>query len=212
MAVRKILKWPSAKLRLKSTDVTDFDEARLIAVDCADTMKANLGVGTAAPQVGFNKKILVVDSKTLPSLLPSSVIDGCCVLVNSKIEVLSDETFEWEEACLSVDEVQARIKRYSRIKINYQDLNQDSHSFELEGPESGVIQHESDHLVGKLFIDHLSFYERKRLLKRIKRKNIEKTEELKAKNRKKLAELKRISSRKKRKKSKKTFGKNKRKK
>ena len=212
MPVRKILKWPSAKLRLKSVDVSDFSEAKQIAIDCADTMRANLGVGTAAPQVGFSKKILVVDSKVLPTLPPSPEVEGCCVLINPEIESLSEDTFEWEEACLSVDDVQAFVKRRLKIRVSYQDLDQNNHTFDLEGAESGVIQHEADHLEGKLFIDNLPFYDRKRLLKKIKRKNQGKTEELKAKNKKKLAELKRINTRRNRKKTKKSFGKNKRKK
>ena len=212
MPVRRILKWPSAKLRLKSKPIVDFTEAKVIAIDCADTMKANLGVGVAAPQVGINKELLVIDAKTMPSLEESTEVPGCCVIINPEIEILDDEKFEWEEACLSVDDVQASVKRYANVKLTYTDLSEQTSTHTLQGVESGVLQHEADHLDGKLFIDHLPFYERKQLMKKIKRKNADKTKQRREKNRKVAAELKRVASRKKRKKQKKTYGKNKRKK
>ena len=212
MPARKILKWPSAKLRLKSKDIEDFAEAKEIAIDCADTMHANLGVGVAAPQVGINKKLLVIDAKTMPSLKESDQVSGCCVIINPIIDNIGDEYFEWEEACLSVDDVQASVRRHAKIKLTYTDLLQQSFTHELEGVEAGVLQHEADHLDGKLFIDHLAFFDRKRLMKKIKRKNADKTKKRQEKNRKIAAELKRAAARKKRKKQKKTYGKNKRKK
>lgn len=212
MAVRRILKWPSAKLRLKSKEVTDFAEAKTLAQDCADTMVANLGVGVAAPQVSFSKRLLVVDSKALPSLPISAFIKNCCVLVNPVIEALGDEKFEWEEACLSVDDIQAAVKRHSSIRLSYFDLSQKHHTFDLKDAEAGVVQHEADHLEGKLFIDHLPIFDRRRIFKRLRRKNAGKTEERKQKNRKRLADIKRLTARKSRKKTKKSFGKNKRKK
>ena len=212
MAVRRILKWPSAKLRLKAKPITDFSEAEILAKDCYDTMLANLGVGVAAPQVGFSKMLLVVDSKVLPSVPSSSLIEGACVLVNPQIDHLTDDKFEWEEACLSVDDVQALVKRTSKVLLTFKDLGQVEHSLELEGQEAGVIQHEADHLEGKLFIDHLPAFERRRIIKKVRRKNLVKTKEKKEKNRKHLAEIKKQKSRKSRKKTKKTFGKNKRRK
>lgn len=212
MPTRRILKWPSAKLRLKSKVVDDFSEAADIALDCFDTMKANLGVGVAASQVGLSRRLLVVDSNTLPSVPASDIISGACVLVNPEVTPLSEEMFEWEEACLSVDDVQAVVKRFSRILLTFQDLNQKHHKFELEGSESGVIQHEADHLDGKLFVDRLPAFERRRLIKGLRRKNIDKIKENRVKNRKRLSEMKKIKTRKNRKKTKKTFGKNKRRK
>lgn len=212
MAVRKILKWPSAKLRLKSKEVEDFLEATEIAADCYDTMRANLGVGVAASQVGISKRLLVIDSKILPSIPASEVIEGPCVLINPIVTPLSEETFEWEEACLSVDDVRARVKRFSRISVSFQDLNQNHHEVELEGEESGVVQHEADHLDGKLFIDRMPAFEHRRLIKKLRRKNADKKAAKKQKNRKQLAEMKRVQKRKSRKKTKKTFGKNKRRK
>ena len=213
MPVRKILKWPSAKLRLKSKEVLDFSQARQIAVDCRDTMRANLGIGVAAPQVGFSSKILVVDSKYLPSLAPSTALDNdACVLINPDISPISEDTFTWEEACLSVDDVQAEVKRFSSIRLTYQDLDENFQTVDLEGEEAGVVQHEADHLDGKLFIDHLPMFDRRRILKKLRRKNADKDSERKQRNKKKLAEIKRQNSRKNRKKTKKTFGKNKRRK
>jgi peptide deformylase len=210
MAVRKILKWPSAKLRLKSKEVSNFEEAGSLAVDIRDTMRANLGVGVAAPQIGFNLKILVVDAKHLPSIEPSKTVTDTCVLINPEVIPLTEETFSWEEACLSVDDVQSEVKRFSSISLQYQDLEQVSHSVELHGEESGVVQHEADHLDGRIFIDRLPMFERRRVIKKLRRKNADKNSERKKKNKKKLAEIKRQNSRKDRKKTKKTFGKNKR--
>lgn len=212
MAVHKILKWPSAKLRLKSKDVTDFEEALVLARDCRDTMKANLGVGVAAPQIGFNQKLLVVSAQHLPSVARCKLVDDVCVLVNSTISPLSDDTFTWEEACLSVDDVQANVKRFSNISLQYQDLEGITHTVELSGEEAGIVQHEADHIEGKLFIDRLPSFERQRVIKKLRRKNAEKDIDRKKRYKKKMADLKRQNSRKNRKKTKKTFGKNKRRK
>ncbi len=212
MAVHKILKWPSAKLRLPSKEVLDFDAVQDLAVDCRDTMKANLGVGVAAPQIGRSLRLLVVDAKHLPSIKPSKSMPDVCVLINPEIVPLSEEVFSWEEACLSVDDLQAEVKRFSNVSVEYHDLEQASHRVELKGEEAGVIQHEADHLDGRLFIDRLPMFERKRVIKKLRRKSADKILEKKKKNKKKLAELKRQTSRKKRKKTKKTFGKNKRRK
>ena len=212
MPNRKILKWPSAKLRLKSKEVVDFDSARDLAIDCRDTMKANLGVGVAAPQIGFNLKLLVVDAQHLPSIPADKSIPDVCVLINPEVVPLSEETFMWEEACLSVDDLQAEVKRFSKVSVEYQDLEQVSHTVELVGEEAGVIQHEADHLDGRLFIDRLPMFERRRVIKKMRRKNADKISDRKQRNKKKLAEIKRQNSRKNRKKTKKTFGKNKRRK
>ncbi len=212
MAVRKILKWPSAKLRLKSKPIADFDFAKTLAQDCFDTMKANLGVGVAAPQIGFNSRLLVVDSSHLPSLEPCGTIEGACVIINPVLSPVTDETFKWEEACLSVDDIQATVERHLSINLEYENLDRERLQVEITGPESGVIQHEADHLEGRLFIDRLPIFERRRVLKKLKRKNAEKLRERKERNKKRLAEAKKTKIRQSRKKVKKTFGKNKRRK
>lgn len=212
MAVHRILKWPSAKLRLKSKRVDDFEFALELAKNCFDTMKANLGVGVAAPQIGFNLRLLVVDSSHLPSLKPCDKIQGSCVLVNPVLTPASDKMFKWEEACLSVDDTQAAVERYSNINLVYEDLNKQRHELQLADREAGVIQHEADHLDGRLFIDRLPAFERRRVLKKLKRKNAEKLKDRKERNRNRLAEAKKLKARQARKKTKKTFGKNKRRK
>ena len=209
MPTRKILKFPSSRLRLKSAVVEDLQEALPLAHDLRDTLVANLGIGLAASQVGINKRIFVVDSKHLPSLKASENIPGVCVLVNPELEFLSEEKFTWNEACLSVSDFQAPVSRYSRIRLCYVDLNGMPCEHELQHDEAGIVQHEADHREGKLFIDHIPHLERRRIMKKFKRKNVEKSEALKKAQRKRLAEAKRLMARKKRKKHQKTFGKNK---
>ena len=212
MPVRRILKWPSSKLRMKSSEILNFEEAKNLAADLRDTMLANLGVGLAAPQVGINKRILVIDAKHLPSIKESSHAPGVCVVVNPEISHIDEEKFSWNEACLSVDDYQASVVRNSNISLKYFDLEGQSRTIQLHDTEAGIMQHEADHLDGKLFIDYVSHFERRRVMKKLKRKMAEKTREKKQSAKKHLAETKRAIARKNRKKKPKTFGKNKRKK
>ena len=132
-------------------------------------------------------------------------------MINPEVE-LSTETQRNLESCFSVPHISAQVNRSLSCRVRYTSESGVEEELELTGFPAACLQHEIDHLDGKLFIDHLPFYERKQLMKKIKRKNADKTKQRREKNRKVAAELKRVASRKKRKKQKKTYGKNKRKK
>lgn len=150
MALLKIRHYPDPVLKKVATPVTEFDESlRQLANDMAETMYAAPGVGLAAPQVGISKRLTVIDCSAREE--DSQLL----VLVNPEIIEREGECFE-EEGCLSVPEYYACVKRSARVKVRFQDLDEQPHVIEAEGLTSIACQHEIDHLDGILFVDHLS--------------------------------------------------------
>ena len=141
MAVRTILKYPSAKLRIPTSRVIDFEAAKDLAVDLVDTMIVNFGLGLAANQININRSILVTKATSTPSIAPSIAFPECCVLINPEIELLSDNLFVWEEACLSVPNFRGRVSRHQEIQLRYQNLSGDSVSVNLSGLEALSLIH-----------------------------------------------------------------------
>ncbi len=132
------------------------DEIREFSLDMRETMKEGDGVGLAGPQVNFFKRIIV-----------AKINDRDLVLINPEITWKSREKDEMEEGCLSLPEVLLKIKRSSRIKVEALDLCGSVIDLELEGLPARIIQHEVDHLNGKLILDRVSFWEKiKRVFKR----------------------------------------------
>ncbi len=160
MPVLPILHHPDPRLRQKAKPVKDFD-AKLqgLVDDLFETMYAAPGVGLAATQVGIPLRVAVVDcGKDTP---------GPMVLINP--EILSREAQEEvEEGCLSVPDLSDRIKRFN--KLRFRATGRDGAVFELdaEGLLSQCVQHEIDHLDGKLYIDHLSSLKRERINRRLR--------------------------------------------
>jgi peptide deformylase len=128
------------------------DELRRLTDDMFDTMHAAKGIGLAAPQIGRPERIAVVDVDNNP-----------IVIVNPEI-VISEGSAKAEEGCLSIPEIFGDVERPSRVTIRA--LNRDGERFELEATEllARCLQHEIDHLHGKLFIDYLSFLKRRSAL------------------------------------------------
>ncbi len=140
-------------LRQSTTPVTDFGPGlQQLIDDMFETMHAAHGIGLAAPQVGRSERLAVIEVKDVPY-----------VLVNPEI-VEREGKLKWEEGCLSIPELYGDVMRSKRVVV--QALDRHGESFELEGTELlGVcMQHEIDHLDGKLFIDHLSFLKRQKAL------------------------------------------------
>ncbi|MBX3174547.1 MAG: peptide deformylase [Gemmatimonadaceae bacterium] len=153
MAVLPITVLGAPILRQVTTPVTEVtDELRQLAADMFDTMRAADGVGLAAPQVGRNERLCVVE-----------VGDVSVALFNPEI-IARDGKIKWEEGCLSIPEVFGWVERSAYVKVRA--LGLDGQPFEVEGTEllAVCLQHELDHLDGKLFIDHLSFLNRRRAL------------------------------------------------
>ena len=161
MALLPILHHPDPRLRQKAQPVTRFDAAlqRLID-DMFETMYAAPGVGLAATQVGVAQRVAVMDCSRDDRREP-------LVFVNPEILEQADPE-EVDEGCLSVPGVSDTLKRYGRVKARALDRDGKPFEIEAEGLLAQCIQHEIDHLDGKLYIDRLSSLKRERLLKRLK--------------------------------------------
>ena len=147
MAVLDILSFPNPRLRNKGVDVEEYEDMRGVVRNRADTMYAHEGIGLAAPQVGIRKNLIIFD--------PSDDMSNLTAMVNPKIKAKDGEVFT-NEACLSFPEMRAKIKRSKNIKVKYKDLDGDTITKDFSGLESICIQHEIDHLKGKLIIDYIS--------------------------------------------------------
>ena len=155
MAVRKILKWPNKLLKQKSQAVSKDEDINQVIVDMSDTMKSNFGLGIAAPQINVFKNIVTIAEKEISSI-PKDPNYDCIVLINPEVRVLDDTQVNSAESCLSIDGYMDTVKRNKKVSLNYLDSNFSENSVVLENRESCIIQHETDHLVGKLFVDRLS--------------------------------------------------------
>lgn len=156
MAVRPILHYPDKRLRNPGLLVETFDEELAELVDdMAETMYAAPGVGLAAPQIGVSQRIFLVDVATAQDE-PSDLR----VFVNPEIVERVGEIC-WEEGCLSFPGVHEDVRRAERIKVKAQNQHGEPFELEADGLLAVAIQHENDHLDGKLMIDHLSLLRRR---------------------------------------------------
>lgn len=163
MALLPIRLHPDPVLRVKCPDVERFDdELRRLAADMTETMYAAPGIGLAAPQVGVERRLALVDVSVGEE--PGALV----TLVNPMIVEREGEATE-EEGCLSIPEIVEKVTRPFRIKVTARDL--EGNPFELEADElmARAIQHEVDHLDGILFIDRLSGLRRQRVARQLKR-------------------------------------------
>ena len=159
MALLEILHFPDPRLRLKARPVTRVDDqVRQIVKDMFETMYQAPGIGLAATQVNIQLEVIVIDV--------SEDKDQPLCLINPKI-IDSDGTEEMQEGCLSVPGFYESVTRAEKVKI--QALNENGESFELEADDllAVCIQHEMDHLQGKLFVDYLSPLKRQRIKKKL---------------------------------------------
>ncbi len=159
MALLEVLYFPDNRLRKKAVPVEIVDEnCRSLAKDMLETMYANRGIGLAATQVNIKKRLVVID-------LSEDKNESMC-LINP--EILSSEgTEENQEGCLSVPEYYDMVTRAEKIKYRYMDINGEVIEDDADGLLAICIQHEIDHLDGKLFIDYLSPMKRQRLRKKL---------------------------------------------
>jgi peptide deformylase len=155
-----ILHFPDPRLHTVAKPVQTFD-ARLaqLAADMALTMYEAPGVGLAATQINVHERVIVVDTSEDKSDL--------LVLVNPKIVWASDDLKPWEEGCLSVPGVYEEVKRPDRIRVQAQDVTGDLYEVEADGLLSVCIQHEIDHLNGKVFVQYLSQLKQSRIKTRM---------------------------------------------
>jgi len=150
MANLGITKYGNPVLRKVAEPVTEInDEIKKIVNDMLDTLYASEGVGIAAPQIGISKRIIIIDTN------PTEASVKPLVIINPEIVEVSGEIKE-QEGCLSIPDVRGEVKRYERVVVEGLDL--DGNKIRVEGTDllARALQHEIDHINGKLFIDHLS--------------------------------------------------------
>ena len=181
MTCRTILQWPDKKLSEKSLPCgSEISEDILSNVtDVVDTLRASFGVGLAAPQVGIFRRIVAIDPSAaqIENPYPQDEFPDHMVLIDPELE-LSGNTFVWSEACLSVPYVTSPIKRSSLAKIKFTNLKGERVELDLTMPLSGILQHECDHLDGVLFIDRAGRFLKEKLAKKLqKEKRRQKREE-----------------------------------
>jgi len=165
MPARKILRWPNPQLYQTAQPIELIDDTVVeLATDLIDSMKAELGAGLAATQINIHRAMVVIaaDYVAVSPLEADPVCTDAIVLINPQFETPDEETFFWEEACLSVPGYSAQVERHQKIELKYQNLAGSSVIQELGPPFSGIVQHEVDHLEGKLYLDRLPSEKRRK--------------------------------------------------
>lgn len=162
MAVLDILEFPDPRLRTRAAPVeTVTDATRALIDDMFETMYAAPGIGLAASQVNVHQRLLVIDI--------SSDRSEPLVFINPEVTVLDPALGEYDEGCLSVPGFYETVERPRRISVTALDRNGESFTRELEGLLAICLQHEIDHLDGKLFVDYLSPLKRQRIRRKLEK-------------------------------------------
>jgi peptide deformylase len=169
--VREILIWPDPLLKKKASPVAAVDESiRTLVKDMFETMYAADGVGLAAPQVGILHRVIVLD--TTPRQPESRPI----AMINPEIVKMEGETV-YQEGCLSIPGEAEDVDRAAKVWVRFLDVDGKEQTLECDGLLSIAVQHETDHLDGTLFVDHISTLKRELIKKRMKRLKAERAEE-----------------------------------
>jgi peptide deformylase len=169
MAIRPILVHPDPRLRKPAAPVEAIDEGvRALAADMLATMYEAPGIGLAATQLGVMKQIFVMDCAGKDEE-PEPM-----VLINPEVVWRSDETATSEEGCLSIPEVYEDVTRPARVRVRWLGLDGTAHEAEFAERRAVCVQHEIDHLQGRLFIDYLSPVKRAMITARMKKLKREK--------------------------------------
>ena len=162
MALLPILEYPDPRLKKVATPVAAVTaDIRRLVRDLAETMYAAPGVGLAATQVNVHKRVLVIDI--------SDHKDDLRVFINPELLAAGGEA-ECEEGCLSVPGYYDKVTRAARVRVRAQDENGEAFELDAEGLLAVCIQHEMDHLEGKVFVEYLSPLKRARLAAKVRKK------------------------------------------
>lgn len=169
MAVLKLYTYPDKILSKKCEKVTEVnDDIRKLLDDMLETMYADKGVGLAAPQIGIAKRIIVIDDKVSEDGTPGT---NPRFLVNPELIKKSEETFWFNEGCLSVPGQSAEVERHKAVTVKYLDYHGDEQILEAEDYLAVILQHETDHLDGILYIDRISRLKRNMIIKKLKKQS-----------------------------------------
>ena len=161
MALLKILQYPDERLHTVAVRVTEVtDEIRVLVDDMAETMYSAPGIGLAATQVDVHQRVIVIDISNTRNQLH--------VLINPEITARSGESDD-EEGCLSVPGVFGKVQRAGKVTVKALDRHGSPFVFDADGLLAVCIQHEMDHLVGKVFVEYWSRMKQSRIQARFKK-------------------------------------------
>ena len=157
MTIRNILTFPNPELRKIAKEVVNFDSAlSVLANDLLETMYEFKGIGLAATQIGVHRRIIVADV--------SNEQNEPHIFVNPKVKILNqEEKGGYDEGCLSIPGFYEEVVRPLKVEITFQDLDGKEKKINPEGLLGVVVQHETDHLDGKLMVDYISSVKRQRI-------------------------------------------------
>jgi len=166
MARLSILRYPDPRLYTVARPVAEVDaRIRRLVDDMLETMYEAEGVGLAATQVDVHERVIVIDV--------SEGRDAPLVLINPSLVETSEEMTLGDEGCLSVPEIYDKVPRHARVKVRALDRSGETRELDAEGLLSVAVQHEMDHLLGKVFVDYLSPLKRSRIKTRMLKKTRE---------------------------------------
>jgi len=144
-------------LRKVASEITpEYPELKQLIKNMFETMRKADGVGLAAPQIGYSIRLIVIDATATASEEKPDLIDFKKVLINPQIINYEGEEWTYNEGCLSLPEIREDVNRPSKIRVRYFDENFDVFDQEFDGMRARIIQHEYDHIEGKLFVDRLN--------------------------------------------------------
>lgn len=170
--IRPILIHPDPRLKKLCEPVSQItDDLRRLASDMLDTMYDAPGIGLAAPQIGVTKRLIVMDCMKAPDA-PRPLI-----LFNPEITWASDELSTYEEGCLSIPEQYADVSRPAACTVRWLDETGAAHEETFDGLWATCVQHEIDHLNGKLFIDYLGLMKRQLITRKMEKLKRERARE-----------------------------------
>jgi peptide deformylase len=162
MAHLEILQFPDSRLRTVAKPVAEVDDRiRQLVDDMFETMYAAPGVGLAATQVNVHEQVIVIDV--------AEDQNQPLVFINPKITVLDETLFDYEEGCLSIPGFYEAVTRPRHIRVTALDRDGQEFTLEPEGLLAVCVQHENDHLLGKLFVDYISSMKRQRIRKKLEK-------------------------------------------
>ena len=165
MSIRNILIHPDPRLKKLADTVPDLsDELRVLAEDMLETMYDAPGIGLAAPQIGINKRLIVMDCVREEDDTPNPM-----VMFNPEIIGASDDLNNYNEGCLSIPEQYGDVTRPKEVAVRWLDVNGNVQEAEFDGLWATCVQHEIDHLDGKLFIDYLKPLRRQMITRKMQK-------------------------------------------
>ena len=164
MSLLPIITAPDQRLQSSALPVTSVDaEIRRLMDDMLETMYGAPGIGLAAPQVGISKRVLVIDVNMNENGEPGDPL----LVANPTLSWISENRKTTEEGCLSLPGQYAEVERPAQIRVKFIDQHNRDQEFEVDGLVAACLQHEMDHLDGRLFIDHLSRLKKNMILRKL---------------------------------------------